>query len=399
MTAEKSIRPTLCMVVHAHYPVGEPRVQREARAATAAGYDVHIVSLGGRNEAAQEVIEGARVHRVAIQHRRGFGLLRTTVEYVRFSFAASVAVARLHRRHRFAVVHVHAPPDFLIAAAVVPRLRGAKVILDIHDLSPDMFGARFGDSPAGRVLAALLRAVETLSCHLADRVVTVHEPYRAELGAHGVPLEKITVLMNSPDVDLIDRARLSVPASAVDFEVAYHGTVTSWYGVDLLVRAVGQLVPEFPGLRAVVLGEGDALEDVMSLAAEIGVADRIEFSGRYLPIEQALARVSTASCGVIPNRASRLNRFALSSKLFEYIALGVPVVVTRLETLAAHFGKEEVVFFEPGDADALAAAVKSVAADPISAAARAERARVRAREYSWATSAARYVALLGSLAC
>jgi glycosyltransferase involved in cell wall biosynthesis len=96
---------------------------------------------------------------------------------------------------------------------------------------------------------------------------------------------------------------------------------------------------------------------------------------------------------VIPNLPTELNRFALSTKLFEYIELGLPAVVARLETLEAHFGDDEVTFFEPGDATSLAAALRWIAAHPAEAEAKAQRARERvARQYSWALSRARYLA-------
>jgi glycosyltransferase involved in cell wall biosynthesis len=101
---------------------------------------------------------------------------------------------------------------------------------------------------------------------------------------------------------------------------------------------------------------------------------------------------------VIPNRPSRLNRFALSSKLFEYVSLGIPVVVSRLETLAAHFDADEVTFFESGDVEALAEAIAWVAEHPAEARAKAERAQLRAEAYSWSASRARLVETLSHTA-
>jgi glycosyltransferase involved in cell wall biosynthesis len=97
---------------------------------------------------------------------------------------------------------------------------------------------------------------------------------------------------------------------------------------------------------------------------------------------------------VIPNRDSRLNRFALSSKLLEYVALDIPVVVSRLETLAAHFDSDEVTFFEPGDPESLAEAIAWVAEHPAEAREKAGRARRRAEAYSWPASRARLLEAL-----
>jgi glycosyltransferase involved in cell wall biosynthesis len=149
-------------------------------------------------------------------------------------------------------------------------------------------------------------------------------------------------------------------------------------------------------VRCVILGDGDALVSVEQRAEDLGVADLLEFSRGYLPIEVALERVALAQCGVIPNRPSEYNRFALSSKLFEYVALGIPAVVARLETLAAHFDPDEVTFFEPGDASALARAITWVAQNPAAAEGMAVRARTRGHEYSWAEHRRRYLEVIAS---
>jgi glycosyltransferase involved in cell wall biosynthesis len=368
------------MVVHARYPLGEPRVERESKSARDAGFDVTVVCLREPGERTHEVVDGISVLRLPVRHVRGRGITAMAVEYTVFTLAASAAVLGLWRKGRFAVVHVHAPPDFLAFAGLLPRLLGARVVLDIHDLSPHMFGARVG---GGRLVDSILKAVERAACAISHQVVTVHEPYRRELGAHGIDVARIQVVMNAVDEELVANALQSRLRSGDAFVVAYHGTLTQWYGVDILVEAVAALAPDLPQLMLRILGEGDALADLQQRALQLGVADRTEFSGCYLPIADALASVAGASCGVIPNRPSTLNRFALSSKLFEYVALEVPVIVARLETLASHFDRDEVTFFEPGDTASLADAIRWVAEHPEHARERALRALRRARDYSW----------------
>jgi len=386
------------MIVHSHYPVGEPRAEREALAAVEAGYAVDVICLRRPHESATETVQGVGVIRLPIQHIRGAGTLRSVSEYLGFAVRATSAALKIRRRTSIDVVYVHAPPDFLIVTALIPRLLGSGVVLDIHDLSPHMFDARFGNGRLATLAQRALRLVERGACAVADRVVTVHDPYRDELAAHGVPSDKIAVVMNAPVSDAADLARAAAQQQRTSstFLLTYHGTVTHWYGVDLVVEAIASLQERIPGLRALILGEGDALDAAEKLARDLGVDARIDFSGAYVSHAEALSRVASASCGVIPNRRSRLNRFALSSKLLDYVELGIPVVVARLETLAAHFSPEEVTFFEPDDPEALAEGIAWVAEHPVEAREKAERARQRAEEYSWSTSRAR---LLEALSC
>jgi glycosyltransferase involved in cell wall biosynthesis len=388
------------MVVHARYPVGEPRGEREARAAVDAGYRVDVICLRSGDEPAAENIDGVRITRLPGEHIRGASTLRFFTEYVRFAFRAMGSVLKLHRRDPIAVVYVHAPPDFLIVSALLPKLLGSGVVLDIHDLSSHMFNIRFGDRPLAGLADRVLRVLERCACAVADRVVTVHGAYRDELAAHGVRRQKIAVVMNAPPLEVVERARAGADARRKpdSFVVAYHGTINHWYGVDLLVGAIARLDHRLPELRGLIIGEGDALASVDRLARELGVDARIELSGSYVPNEKALARVAGANCGVIPNRRSPLNRFALSSKLLEYVALGIPVAVARLETLSAHFSPDEVTFFEPGDVDALAEAIGWIADHPLEAQEKSERARQRAEAYSWPVARARLLEVLSDAA-
>lgn len=372
------------MVVHAYYPLAEPRVQREARAARDAGFDVTVLALRGPGEAARERVDGISVRRFPLRHTRGAGLLRIGYEYLGFCALATLWLAVRAWRGRLHVVHVHNPPDFLIIAGLLPRIRGARLVLDIHDLSSDIFSVRVRGR-AGRVAERILVWVERLACHLADAVITVHEPYRTELARRGTPAAKIRVVMNSLDEHLLERAQdaTSIAGPPGGFRISYHGTLTWWYGVDLLLDALARLRREGIDAEALVLGDGDSVPELMERARRPDLKDHVLLPGRYLPIEATLASVRGAACGVIPNRPSRINRFALSSKLFEYIALGIPVVVSRLETLAAHFGEDEVTFFEPGDAAALSNALRWVHDHPGEADLKARAARIRAQSYSW----------------
>jgi glycosyltransferase involved in cell wall biosynthesis len=386
------------MVVHSHYPVREPRAEREAQAAVEAGYAVDVICLRMPNEPSVERVDEIGIRRLPVRHLRGAGVARALFEYVGFATHATLAVLRIHRRKPIDVVYVHAPPDFLIATALIPRLLGSRVVLDIHDLSPHMFNARFGASRLGRQAERALRLVQRTACALAHRVITVHDPYRAELIAHGVPAGKISVVMNSPSAETLDLARRAARDNGglEGFVVAYHGTVTQWYGVDLIVEAIARLEDRIPRVRGLILGEGDVLASAEELALKLGVASRIEFSNTFVSHAEALTRVAGASCGVIPNRATPLNRFALSSKLLEYVGLEVPAVVARLQTLAAHFSSDEVTFFEPGDAESLATAIAWVADHPEEARAKTKRARERAQEYSWSASRDRLLEALSS---
>jgi glycosyltransferase involved in cell wall biosynthesis len=378
------------MVVHAHYPLAEPRVQREARAARDAGFHVTVLALRAPGEARKEQVDGISVRRLSVRHVRGGSFGRMMWEYLSFCLLASVWLALRAVRRPFQIVHVHNPPDFLVLAGLIPRWRGSRLVLDIHDLSSHIFAARFRGA-LGAIVSRMLIWIERLACRAADAVVTVHEPYRDELVRRGVSASRITVVMNSVDQVVLDRARhgSSIAPSSRGFRVAYHGTLTWWYGADAVIQALARLVEDGVDAEALLVGAGDAVPHLIEEVRSADLEERVVMSGRYLPIEDALASIVGSACGVIPNRPSLINRFALSSKLFEYIALGIPVVVARLETLAAHFSEDEVTFFEPGNVADLHRALRWVHDHSDEAGAKAQRARIRADEYSWSENRGR----------
>jgi glycosyltransferase involved in cell wall biosynthesis len=381
------------MVAHSDFP-HDVRLTREARAATAAGFDVTVVVLRRPGEPAHERVMGADVYRLPVAHRRGTSTLRLMSEYVKFGLLAALRVARLSVR-RFDIVQVHNPPDFLIAAAIVPKLLGARIVLDVHDLSSDMFAMRF-PSRTARVAARLLDAVEQLACRLSDLVLTVHEPYRSELTRRSVASEKTRVVLNTVDETLLPTP---IPSPQREpFRIVYHGTVTPHYGVRLLVEALPLLRSAVPSVRVEVYGEGDAVPELQSAAAALGVTDLVHLTGKSLPHRDVLSRVAGASVGVIPNLPTPLNRFALSTKLFEYVALGIPVVSADLPTLRAHFDEREVLYFRAGDAESLAAALVAVAEDYDAALERARSAKRRYDDsYRWELQAETYISALRGL--
>jgi glycosyltransferase involved in cell wall biosynthesis len=384
------------MVLHGPYPVGEGRVANEARAALNAGWDVDVVAMHKPGEPAQEVVEGVRVVRLPLSHEWGRGAFAVAREYLGFTLLATAKVAALMRRRRYAVVQVHNPPDFLVLAALPPRLRGARVIFDIHDFAPELFAMRFGSRRGFAIANRLMQGVERLATRFASAIVTVHDPYRRALEARGVPAEKITVVHNSLDECLVPAA--DVPQDRPDgFRVVYHGTITPYWGVELLIEAAAQVVHDVPDLRLEIYGDGDALPNVRARVGELGLSDRVYLSGRFLPQPEVLERVRSASVGVICNLPEERNQAAIPTKLFEYARLGVPIVTADLRAIREHFSPQEVLFFRAGSAEGLAETLREIAAAPDEAVIRASAARRRYEEYAWPVSARRYVALLESL--
>lgn len=350
--------PRHCMVVHAYYPIGETRVQREALALVDRGYQVHVMCLRNEGEPTTETREGVRIHRLPVARHRGAGLLGQLLEYLAFFVLAFVNLTILHARHRFRTIQVHNLPDFLVFCALIPKLGGTPVILDLHDLMPELFAARAGVGMHHRLVRAVAWQ-ERISCRFADHVITVTDGWRDTLIQRGVPRNDVSVVMNVADSRLFHPGPAATAGGNGDgFHLIYHGTFTHRYGVDLIILAVDRVREDIPGIRLTLLGTGETREELVALTRDRDLGERVRFSEGMVEADLLPSAIRSADVGVVPNRSNLFTDGILPTKLMEYVAMGVPVIAARTPTVAAYFDDSMVEFFEPGDPDDLAAHIR-----------------------------------------
>jgi glycosyltransferase involved in cell wall biosynthesis len=388
-------RRRLLVVVHGPFST-DPRVVRLVQVAVSRGFDVDVIAGSRGGEPRLEQRDDLRIFRIPIVHVPGRRPAALIWEYAAFTVLAFLLASYLAFRRRYRVIHINNPPDFLVLTALLGKRLGARVILDVHDFAPDLLKMRMGTRRFANVAERLMRQVERLAASYVDAVMTVHEPYAAELCARGVQRDKITIVLNSVDESLLPAEPRHPVATPV--RVVYHGTINAHYGVEMLVDAVATARGVVEELTLELYGEGDAVESVRSRIRENRLGADALFHAQFLPLDDVLARVQNAAIGAVNNLPIQLNQLALPTKLFEYVALRVPVVAADLPTIRAYFADDEVRFFKAGSTQALAAALVDVARHPEVAAARAEAAYRRYSEYRWALNAGCYADLLERLA-
>ena len=386
-----------CMVVHAYYPLGESRVEREAMALIERGYEVDVLCLRDDGERETEVIDGVRIYRMPVKRHRGRGPAFQLLEYLTFFLLVVLKLFSLQGRRGYDSVQCHNLPDFLIFAAFWPKLRGARLIIDLHDLMPEFYAARFG----GRMDSWPVRLVkleERLSCRFADRVITVTDLWRQTLIERGVPAGKITVVMNVPDATYFHRQPESKPAAANgEFEIIYHGTLTQRYGVDLIVQALAEIEPGAPEVRLTVLGDGDHRQELLAMVAELGLEERVSFSDGFVTTSELPELIRRAGAGVVPNRDDIFTGALLPTKLLEYVALGTPIIAARTPAIATYFDDSTIEFFSPGCATDLARHIRRLSRDPARRDELIENTDAFYRQYSWREIARTYADLVDEL--
>ncbi len=397
--AEPAERRPVAMLTHSYYDE-DPRVRREAESLVAAGRPVDVFALRRPDDPPRDEIDGVSVRRLNVQRHQGAGLGTYLLEYMGFLFRAAWAVTAAHRRRHYGLVQVHTLPDFLMVATLPLRLVRVPVLLDLHEAMPEFFRSRFPRA-ANPIAYRLLRIQERASIGLASAAVTVNPAMRERLIGLGVSPEKVTVVANSPSLARFDPTDHESRSFAADGTVrlVYAGALTPTYELDVLLDALASIGRSRPALRIHldIFGRGDAAERLVEHAARLGLEELVTFHGR-IPIEDVPAAVARADIGVAPTRRDPFTDVSLSTKVFEYAAMGKPVVASRLPMVERTFPPDSVVTYDPGDAASMAGAILSLVDD----AAGRERAIARTAEVvqasAWEREAIGYIELVNRLA-
>ncbi|HEX8347690.1 MAG TPA: glycosyltransferase family 4 protein [Actinoplanes sp.] len=374
-------------VVRGHYVPQDSRVAREVGALVALGHHVDVVCLRAPHQPPVERHPGMTVWRLPLRHSRGGRGLRYAGEYAAFFTMAAATVTALHLRRRYLLVQVNSLPDVLVFAAAVPRLLGARVLLDLQECMPEFFATKFGVGGDHR-LVRLIGRLEQLSIRFADAVITPTAQMREVFVGRGAAADKVVVVMDGADEETFRPVPVAGDGDGDGdgdgtFTLISHGTVEEHYGLDTVIEAVAQLRDELPGLRLRIYGDGSDVARLRELTARLGVADRVRFSDGFVPIEELVAAIGRADAGIVAMRRDAFRDVSLAGKMFDFIAMGKPVVSSRTRSVEETLGSSCVELFESGDAVDLARALRRLHGDPQRRRALVRRAGEVAAAYQW----------------
>lgn len=284
------------------------------------------------------------------------------------AYIAAYAEALVETARDTGAALLHAHSDFMngLAAAIAGRRLGLPVVYEARGL---WYLTQAADNPAfaDSELARYRRRMELAALDAADAVVAIAGSLRDELVRQGVPAAKIRVMANAVDptrfaprpADLGLARALGMAGRTV---VGFAGTLNGYEGVDVLIDAVARLVAEGLDLGLVVAGDGPAAEAWRRRARPLG--NRAVFTGHvdFAGVEALYAlfdicplpRLDLPVCRVVP-----------PLKALETMAMAKPLVVSALPPLV-EFGVEgeSRLSCPPGDATALAAAIRRLTLDP-----------------------------------
>lgn len=317
-----------CLIIVENLPVPlDRRVWQEATALRDAGWGVTVICPATEKCPEREtVIDGIRIYRhpLPLEAKGALGFL---LEYGAALFHETVLAFKAFRRHGFDVIHICNPPDLLFLVALPYKALGRALIFDHHDICPELYESKFKKRGP---MHTLLRIFERLTFRFADVVISANETFKGLATTRGGkhPDDVFTVY-SIPDLNKFKRVPTSEAKDAVT--VGYVGVMGAQDGVDNLIRAVAALRKQsgVPKFTCKIVGDGPELPALKALAESLGVGDVCRFTG-FLSGEPFLAALSSFDIGVIPDPFDVYNDKISMNKVFEYSALGIPVVAFEL---------------------------------------------------------------------
>jgi glycosyltransferase involved in cell wall biosynthesis len=362
----------------------DPRVRPEAKALTAAGHRVSVICPAENKQPWRDMIDNVSVYRFPVFPFPP-GMLGHLVEYTYAMLAIAVITAFVLLLEGFDVIHVANPPDCIVLVICVYKLLGKLIIYDQHDLCPELYGARFGRT--NRLLLGLLLLLERLSYGLADHIIVTNESYKEIAMKRGRVCEsRVTVVRNGPDLR-------SLAVTGVDAElrsnspniIAFAGITGFQDGLDYLCRALYRLRYDLcrEDFNCIVMGDGDALQHIKSLACELRLEGNISFAGWISDPDVYRRYLFTADICVVPEPSNAYNDRSTFVKLLEYLAVGKPIVAFDLPE-SRFSAQSAALYAHPNDEHEFALKIARLMDDPALRRSMGEIGRQRIqRELAW----------------
>ena len=391
-----AVRPlNVCMIGYTLYE-SDGRVIRYAETLAKRGDRVDFVAVSkGDGTPAEEVLNGVHLFRVQTRSFREKSQPSYLYAILSFFFRTMWFLMWRRRKVRYDLVHVNSVPDFLVFSAWFPKVRGAKIILDIHDLLPELYASKFKLSNK-TLLFRLLLGVERASAAFADYVIAANDIWRGKLVGRtpSITEENCTAILNFPDREVFfpqGRTR-----NDGKFIMIFPGSLNWHQGVDIAIRALARIKDVVPNAEFYVYGDGPAVSALIELAQSMGVGDRVVIQGSR-DLGEMAGIMENADLGIVPKRNDSFGDEAFSTKSLEFMLMGLPVIMSETKIDRYYFNDSLVKFFRPGDDAALAEAMLTMIRNPELRKRLAKNALEFAKNYDWESNQDKYLNIVNRL--
>ncbi len=384
----------VAMVSYSFYET-DNRVLRYAETLAKRGDHVDVFSLRGEGKSHEELMDGVHVHRLQTRVLNEKNQLSYGWRICQFLLRAAYHVARHDMKNRYDILHIHSVPDFMVLSAIVPRLRGTPVILDIHDILPEFYASKFSSGKQSRLFRIMV-GVERTSCRIATHVIIANDIWRERLLSRSLTADKCTVVLNSPDRSIFS-PNLTTRPDKNKFLMLYPGSLNWHQGLDIAIHAFAKISKSLPQAEFHIYGEGPSKSTLLDLIKELGLEEKVKMPVTR-PLREIAQIMATANLGIVPKRKDNFGNEAFSTKILEFMAVGTPVIVSDTMIDKFYFNNSTVKFFQSGDVDDLARCMREMIEIPEARQRQIENATRYVKTVDWSAKQHEYLELVERLA-
>lgn len=393
-TSAKPLR--VCMIAYSFYET-DNRVMRYAETLAKRGDHVEVFALQRESLPRQELLDGVNLFRLQKREVNEKGRFSYLARILQFLFRAMYQVSARHLRQNYDFIHVHSVPDFLVFAAWLPRLLGTPVVLDIHDILPEFYNSKFG-SNSNSFVFRFLQGIEKVSGRFAGHVIVANHIWQDRLLSRSLKAGKCTVVLNSPDRSIFKEgaAAATTAESSERVSLLYPGSINWHQGLDLAIRAFGLISAKAPEADFHIYGEGPQKQDLMDLVKTLHLENRVFFH-KPIALREMAPVIARADVGIVPKRSDNFGNEAFSTKILEFMAVGVPVVVADTMVDKYYFDDSVVHFFQAGNEEDLACRMLELIQNPERRRLQAEKASRFVNKHDWTARKHEYLELVDGM--
>jgi glycosyltransferase involved in cell wall biosynthesis len=263
----------------------------------------------------------------------------------------------------FDAIHSCNPPETYWLLALAWRLFGKRFLFDHHDLSPEMYEAKY--RRRGGFLYRALIWLEKMSFATADRTIATNESYKEVACTRGgMPPENVFIVRSGPDPT---RFHIVEPDSSLKrgrrYVCSYLGKMCEQDGVDYLVRAA-KIICVDRGRRDILfvfMGGGPTQPEIVRYAQELGISEHCHFTG-YISDEEVSQYLSSTDIAVDPDPKTTWSDKSTMNKIMDYMFFGCPIVAFDLRE-NRFSAQDAAVYVTPNSEAEMAAEIESLLAD------------------------------------
>ncbi len=382
----------ICMLAYSFYE-SDNRIMRYADALAQRGDIVDVIALRGENSSKYEKLNNVSVYRIQTRQKTEKSPLSYLMKLALFLINSFGLITKNHLRHPYDLIHVHSVPDFEVFASLIPKLRGCSIILDIHDIVPEFYLSKFAGNKNSFLFKALVK-VEQLSIKFSDHVIISNHIWHKTLTSRSVNEIKCTTVMNYPDEAIFYQR----PKTRQDnkFIITYPGTLGWHQGLEIAIKAFAKIKDQITNTEFHIYGSGTERNNLKKLITELNLDNKV-FIKNGMPIHQIADVMANADLGIVPKKNDPFGGEAFSTKILEFMSLGIPVIVSGTKIDRYYFNDSVVKFFNSDDVDDLAHAILTLFNDKNLRDTLRNNALCFVEDFRWSKKKNEYFALVDSL--